>query len=38
LQQLYPDFRERAAQNDEFAQAWVNSFVALGAKLSVHVD
>jgi alpha-amylase/alpha-mannosidase (GH57 family) len=38
LQQRYADFRDRAGQNDEFAQAWVKSFVALGAKLSVYVD
>ena len=38
LQQRYADFRDRAGQNDEFAQAWVKSFVALGAKLSVSVD
>ena len=37
LQQRYAEFRDRAAQNEEAAQAWVNSFLALGAKLSVYV-
>src|SRR5579884_174033 len=37
LQQRYPSFRDRAAQNDEAAQEWVKSFLELGAKLSVYV-
>ncbi len=37
LQQRYPGYRDRTAENDEAAQAWVKSFLALGAKLSVYV-
>jgi Domain of unknown function (DUF3536) len=37
LIQKYDEFRARAAQNDEAAQTWVKSFLALGAKLSVYV-
>ena len=38
LQRRYADFRDRAAQNDELAQAWVGLFLALGNKLSVYVS
>ena len=37
LMQKYDEFRARAAQNDEAAQTWMKSFLALGAKLSVYV-
>lgn len=38
LQQRYAEFRDRASQNDEAAQAWVKSFLALGEKLNVDVS
>jgi len=38
LQQWYAEFRDRASQNDEDAQAWVRSFLALGEKLNVDVS
>jgi len=38
LQTLYPRFKERAAQGDETAQAWIGHFVALGEKLRVRVE
>jgi alpha-amylase/alpha-mannosidase (GH57 family) len=37
LQQKYPAFRDRAGGNDEAAEAWVKSFLDLGAKLRVYV-
>ncbi|MEJ2007025.1 MAG: DUF3536 domain-containing protein [Acidobacteriota bacterium] len=38
LQRRYPEFRDRASENDECAQAWVKSFLALGEKLNVDVS
>ncbi len=37
LQQRYAEFRDQSVQNDEAAQEWVKSFLALGAKLRVYV-
>jgi hypothetical protein len=38
LKTLYPKFKERAAQGDKTAQAWISHFVALGEKLRVFVE
>ena len=38
LQTMYPQWRQRAAQGQPEAQAWVDHFVALGEKLAIHVD
>jgi hypothetical protein len=38
LQTLYPKFKERAAQSDGTARAWIGHFVALGEKLRVRVE
>jgi alpha-amylase/alpha-mannosidase (GH57 family) len=38
LQTLYPAFKERAAQGDKTAQAWISHFVALGEELRVRVE
>jgi alpha-amylase/alpha-mannosidase (GH57 family) len=37
LQRRSAEFRTRAAAGDAFAQEWLKSFLALGAKLSVYV-
>ena len=38
LQTTYPDFRQRASRGQKDAQDWVESFMALGEKLAIHVD
>jgi len=38
LHTAYPEFRGKADQGDEEAQAWVSHFVALGEKLSMRVE
>jgi alpha-amylase/alpha-mannosidase (GH57 family) len=38
MQAVYPGWRWRAEQGQEDAQVWVNHFLGLGEKLSVHVD
>ncbi len=38
LQKRYPDIQARAAQGEESARAWCDSFRSLGSKLSVRVS
>ena len=37
LKRLFPDQQAGAEQGDEDANAWVESFISLGRKLSVRV-
>jgi alpha-amylase/alpha-mannosidase (GH57 family) len=38
LQTVYPERKRAAAYGDEKAQAWIETFVALGKKLAIRVD
>jgi alpha-amylase/alpha-mannosidase (GH57 family) len=38
LQQVFPQFVQKAERQDRMAQEWLTRFVALGRNLSVHVE
>jgi hypothetical protein len=38
LQQVFPQFVQKAERHDPLAHEWLSHFVALGRNLSVHVE